>query len=209
MRTTSPIAGVVGEREGGDSAPTRAAVATTLSEAGGSVGRSGGRSGGPGAPAWAAPGRGCLGAGSGMLAQRSLACVLRLWNVLPHTAPRPSAAEWRDTPAVETLPSTLLIGHFYCSGYLGSFLARCHQLAVWGRGRAAGLSGPCEIPRQTGSSRGRVRTSSQDPRAPPDLPWPAIVMGGRPSGEGEENETGINLGKVHCKAGMLVQGGPW
>lgn len=94
-------------------------------------------------------------------------------------------------------------------GYLGSFLARCHQLAVWGRGRAAGLSGPCEIPRQTGSSRGRVRTSSQDPWAPPDLPWPAVVMGGRPSGEGEEDETGINLGTVRCKAGMLFQGGPY
>lgn len=166
MGTTSPVAGVAREREGGDSAPTRAAVMTTLSKAGGS-GEEWGHSGGTGALAWAAPGGGCLGAGSRMLAQCSLACVLRLWNVLLHTAPRSPAAEWRDTPAVETLPSTLLIGHFYCLGYLGSFLARCHQLAVWGRGRAAGLSGPCEIPWQTGSSRGRVRTSSQDPRAPP------------------------------------------
>ena len=63
MRTTSPTAGVAREREGGDSA-----AVTTLSEAGGSVERSGGHSGGTGALAWAAPGRGCLGAGSGMLA---------------------------------------------------------------------------------------------------------------------------------------------
>lgn len=82
------------------------------------------------------PGLRQAGAGSEMLAQRSPASVLRLRNVLLHAAPCASAAQWRDTPAVETLPSTLLIGHFYYLGYLRSFLAHCRLLAVWGEGKS-------------------------------------------------------------------------
>lgn len=71
---------------------------------------------------------------------------------------------------METLPSALLIGHFYYLGYLRRYLAGCRLFAVLGEGKTAGLSGPCEIPRQTGSSQGRVGTSSQGLSAPPFCP---------------------------------------
>lgn len=115
------------------------------------------------AGAW--PGLRQAGAGSEMLAQRSPASVLRLRNVL---LPQPPVRLLLngETPrsgdtAFHPLNWPLLL--------LGLFRSFWLAAACWpsgGRGRAAGLDGPCEIPRQTGSSLGRVRTSSQDPWAP-------------------------------------------
>ena len=148
-----------------------------------------------------------------MLAQHSPASVLRLRNVLLHAAPCASAAQWRDTPAVETLPSTLLIGHFHYLGYLRSFLARCRLLAVWGEGKSCWSKVDLvkfpgrQAPLWAGS--GHLPRTRGHPAPRPDLPWPAVVMGRRPSGEGEETEAGINLGKARCKVRMLDQRGPW
>lgn len=76
-----------------------------------------------------------VGSVSEMLAQRSLACVLRLWDVCSHR-PCSSAARWKEAPAVETAPSALLIGHLYYLGYLRRFLARCRLFAVLGEGKS-------------------------------------------------------------------------
>lgn len=133
--------------------------------------------------AWAAaPPRGCAGRG---LSPR---CLSDACSALPglraltsdvqvHTAPCSSAVQWRDAPAVETLPSALFIGHFYYLSYLRRFLACCRLYAAWGKGRTAGLSGPCESPAD-GLLWGRIDVSSQGLL----LPWPAVVMGTRPSG---------------------------
>ena len=91
----------------------------------------------------------------------------------PPRNPRLSAAQQRDTPTLETLPSILLIGHFYYLGYLRSFLARCRLFAAWGVERKdAGLSGPCEIPRGDRFLPGQGRGIIPGPLGTPGLPWP-------------------------------------
>lgn len=133
----------VGGRESarGSGAQTLAAAIVLLSEAGGSGEKS--RAEGPRLGRTPPPRLRWLGAASGL----SLRCWLSALrpacsdfgmcrDVPVHTAPRSSAAQGGDAPAVETLPSALLTGHFYYLGYLRRYLARCRPLAVLGEGKS-------------------------------------------------------------------------